>query len=98
MAKFETKKGELYIGGKKVIRGWESYSGWYWFATKKLYKQNSVIGGKTYKDDQIWFGFVQGQEEEWGQWSQGELESLGKFKVWEIKKRDLPHSGRGTHY
>ena len=30
----ENKNGELYIKGKKVLKGWESMSGWYWFATE----------------------------------------------------------------
>jgi len=93
MAKFESKGDQLYIDGKKVLRGWESYTGWYWFATEKVRKQDSVINGKVYKDDQIWFGFVQGLEEEWGYFSQAEIESLAP-KTWEIPKKNLVFSGR----
>ena len=93
MANFETKKDELYIDGNRVLRGWESFSGWYWFGTEESYKQDSVIDGRVYKDDTIWFGLVQGFEEEWGYFSQAEIESL-KPKTWEIKKQDLPYSGR----
>jgi hypothetical protein len=32
MAKFEEKDEKLFIDGKEVIRGWESFNGWYWFA------------------------------------------------------------------
>lgn len=93
MAEFEFRGGELYIDGNKVIRGWESFTGWYWFATEESYKQDSVIDGRVYKDDTIWFGLVQGLEDEWGYFSQAEIESL-RPRTWEIPKKNLPHSGR----
>jgi len=93
VAKFETKGSDLYIDGKKVLRAWESFSGWYWFGVKKDRTQDSLIGERICKDDTIWFGLVQGLEEEWGYFSQAEIESL-KPKTWEIQKRDLPYSGR----
>lgn len=93
MVKFEAKGKDLCIDGKKVLRGWESFSGWYWFATEKAYKQDSLIDGKVYKDDTIFYGLVQGLEEEWGYFSQAEIERL-KPKTWEIPKKNLPHSGR----
>jgi hypothetical protein len=93
MAEFTSKKGELYIDGKQVIKGWESYSGWYWFATEKVQMQDSVINGKVHASDQIWFGLVQGFEEEWGDFSESEIMALAP-KVWEIKKINLPSSGR----
>ena len=93
MAKFESQNGELYIDGKKVLRGWESFSGWYWFAVEKVCKQDSVLDGKVIKDDTIWYGFVQGHYEEWGDFSEGELKSLAP-KVWEIPQKNLPWSGR----
>lgn len=92
-AEFQVKDNNLYIDGKKVLKAWESYSGWYWFATEKVQVQDSVIDDVTYKDDQIWYGFVQGLEEEWGDFSQAELESLGN-RVWPIKKQDLIYSGK----
>ena len=91
--KFESKNGKLFIDDKEVLRGWESYSGWYWFAVEKVQTQDSVIDGKVYKDDQIWFGLVQGMEEEWGDFSQAEIESLAP-KTWKIPKKNLPWSGR----
>ena len=82
MAKFENKNGKLYIDDKEVIKGWESFTGWYWFATEKV-------------DEDTWFGFVQGFEDEWGYFSETELNKLKRTgKIWEIKKRDLPFAGR----
>tara|TARA_R110000751_G_scaffold307490_2_gene429107 strand:- start:1014 stop:1265 length:252 start_codon:yes stop_codon:yes gene_type:complete len=81
MSKLETRDDGLYIGEKKVLKGWESFSGWYWFATEL-------------NTDGIHFGYVQGFENEWGSFSQEELESLGKHKVWKINDIDLPHAGR----
>ena len=91
--KFENRKDELYIDGKKILRGWESWSGWYWFGAEKAYQQDSVINGKVYEDDTIWYGYVQGIEDEWGYFSQAEIESL-KPKIWKIKKTDLAYAGR----
>lgn len=93
--KFETRDGALFIGGKKVLAGWESFSGWFWFGVERLHTQDSVLSdGQVIEGDQIWYGFVQGLEEEWGNFSQAEIESLGKYKVWPIKAIDLPHAGR----
>lgn len=80
MSKLETRDDGLYIGESKVLKGWESYSGWYWFATEL-------------NDNGIHFGYVQGFADEWGSFSQQELESLGN-RVWVINDIDLPHAGR----
>jgi len=93
MTKFESKGGKLYIDGHEVLRGWESFSGWYWFAVEEVQKQDSVINEKVYENDTIWFGYVQGLEEEWGDFSEAEIKSLSP-KVWEIPKKNLPYSGR----
>tara|TARA_R100001594_G_C3891515_1_gene228546 strand:- start:189 stop:452 length:264 start_codon:yes stop_codon:yes gene_type:complete len=82
--KLETREDGLYINGKKVIKGWESMSGWYWFATE--------IEMEDYQGYPIWFGFVQGFEDEWGSFTQIELEN--QPSIWEIKEVDLPHAGR----
>ncbi len=90
---FYSKDGTLYIDGYKVLKGWESFTGWYWFATRFVQKQDSDMGdGNVIKDDTIWYGFVQGLEEEWGDFSQGEIER--NWQTWPIKKGDLPHAGR----
>ena len=94
MTEFKSKGIDLYIDRQKVLRGWESWNGWYWFATEEVQKQDSVFpDGRVIEDDTIYFGFVQGFEEEWGDFSLGELESL-KPRVWEIPKKALPYSGR----
>ena len=93
MAEFKTKGDDLYINGKKVIKGYESFSGWYWFATNIVQKQDTLLDGKVYKDDIIYYGLVQGLEEEWGDFSKAELEAL-KGKIWEIPKKNLVYSGR----
>ena len=92
--RLETKGDCLFIGGKKVLAGWESFTGGYWFGVERTRTQKSMLPSGTVENDQIWFGFVQGLEEEWGYFSQAEIESLGKYKVWRIKAIDLPHAGR----
>jgi len=96
MAKFESKDGNLYIDGKKALKGWESFSGWYWFGTEIERKQDSIMhDGQVAKNDSIWFGFVQGLCEEWGAWSEAELnELIEKGRVWEIPRANLPYSGK----
>lgn len=95
MPKFEAKDGCLYLDGKKVVKGWESLSGWYWFATEKIGEQKTLRADGRSVRDTIWFGFVQGLFDEWGTWSQAELEGLmSKGKVWEIPAKNLPYSGR----
>ena len=80
MMKLETKNGKLYVGDKEVLKGWESFSGWYWFATEL-------------NSDGLHFGYVQGFANELGYFSEDELKSLGA-RVWEINDIDLPHAGR----
>lgn len=93
MPEFKEEGENLYIDGKKVIKGWESWNGWYWFATEKAGTQTSIIEGKEVPNDTIYFGLVQGHEEEWGYFSKAEIESL-KPRTWEIPKKNLPYSGR----
>ena len=87
MNELNTREDGLYIGDKKVIKGWESFSGWYWFAT--------TMERKDYGGAPLWFGFVQGVCDEWGTFSQIELETMmADGLVWEIKECDLPFAGR----
>ncbi len=87
MNKLETREDGLYIGDKKVIKGFESFSGWYWFATE--------LEQEDYGGHPLWYGFVQGFANEWGSFWQGELNPLiEQGKIWEIKEIDLPYAGR----
>ena len=94
-----TENGELYAGPRKVLKGWESFSGWYWFAVEKVEERRvsdgsgSVMADGSVVDDVIWFGLVQGHEEEWGEFSEAEIRLLGN-KAWPIKPQDLPYAGR----
>lgn len=94
MPDFKARGNDLYIDDQKVIKGYESFNGWYWFAVEEVQKQDSIMpDGSIAKDDIIYHGLVQGTYEEWGDFSKAELESL-KPKVWEIPKKNLPYSGR----
>ena len=93
MAKFETDGKNLYIDGKKVIRAWESWNGWYWFSTEKARDQMSDFGDGERVKDTIYFGLAQGFEEEWGYFSKAEIERL-RPKACEIPKKDLVYAGR----
>jgi len=94
-----TENGELYAGEHEVLKGWESFSGWYWFAVEKVEERRvadgsgSVLGDGSVVDDVIWFGLVQGLEEEWGDFSEAEIRSLRNM-AWPIKRQDLPYAGR----
>ena len=94
MTRFEVREGRLYINGKRVLKAWESWNGWYWFAVRKVKYRTLLIDGKVVKDT-IWFGLVQGLEQEWGYFSEAELrELMKKGLVWEINRKDLPFAGR----
>ncbi len=77
------------IQGVPIIEVYESFEGSYWYITEKLYKQDSLIGGKVYKNDQILFGYARlracPEFAEFGNISQGELESLG-HRVWKVSR------------
>ena len=64
---------------RKVIKGWESFSGWHWFAFEEV-------------EPGLYYGLVQGFEEELGYFSEEELKS--NRLIWPIKKHDLPYAGR----
>lgn len=98
MALFESKEGKLYVDGKKVLKGWESWNGWYWFALEDHGEAEYVLEGRTVKGRE-YFGIVQGFEEEYGYFTTAEMDPLIKQgKVWEIKRGDLPYAGRRRHY
>ena len=74
------ENGALFVGPHKVLKGWESFTGWYWFGVEEA-------------EPGRWFGFVQGQEEEWGYFDVNEIKALGNM-AWPIKAQDLPYAGR----
>jgi hypothetical protein len=92
-SRLETRDDGLYIvppsgDGKKVIKGWESFNGCYWFATE-LVKEDYMDGFPLY------YGYVQLLDEAWGDFWAGEFEPLiQSHKMWEINQIDLPISGR----
>ena len=53
MATFEEKGDNLYINGKKVLKGWESFTGWYWFATEKV--EDEIYCKENRRQDSIHF-------------------------------------------
>ena len=99
MSDLRTEGGKLMAGTHRVLKGWESFSGWYWFAVEKVEERRAADGSGSLMadgsvvDDTIWFGYVQGLEEEWGDFSEAEIRSLGN-RAWPIKNCDLPYAGR----
>ena len=83
MSDLRTEGGKLMAGTHEVLKGWESYSGWYWFGVEET-------------EPGLWFGLVQGFEEEWGDFYVPEILSLGPCLAWPIKACDLPYAGRRT--
>lgn len=98
--KLESKGDNLFVNVfgklKKVIKGWESFSGWYWFAFEIDHKQDSDLGdGKVFKNDIIYYGLVQGAEEELGYFALSDLKGLiDKNMAWPIPQKNLSFSGR----
>ena len=81
------RNGKLYVNGKQVLKGWESYSGWYWFATEL-----NANGDKG-----VHFGLVQGSDVEWGYFDEAEFAPMIRaHRMWPIPKCNLAWSGRRT--
>ena len=78
---------------QRILKAWESFNGWYWFAVEEIQTQDSIISGQTHENDTIWFGLVQGHEEEWGDFSQAEIEQLAPL-TWELIGEAITWSGR----
>ena len=78
------------INGRPILKAWESYTGWYWFAVEKVEERLSDLGDGKGLPDVVWFGFVIGLEPEWGYFSQREIEALAPL-AWEIEPQDLPY-------
>ena len=67
------------LGPSPVLAGWESMSGWYWFATELM-------------DDGMAFGLVQGHYDELGYFDTNMLEQHDD--IWRIHEDDLAIAGR----
>jgi len=65
----------------KVIKVYESMTGWFWIATEYTPRTG------------IFFGFVQGDFNEWGTFSKTELEELAP-RVWEVGPEHWSYTGR----
>lgn len=96
MPEFKMKGQDLYIDNKKVIKGYESYNGWYWFAVNVAKRQDTDLGnGRIAKNDIIYYGLFQGKKDNWGYFSKASIDDLvQKRKISEIPKKKLPYSGR----
>ena len=90
--RFNNDGKNLYIDGRKVIKGYESSDGKYWFATALAGCKDVMINGSM-QCSLMFTGYVQDENPGWKNFSKKVLES-NKFKIWEIKKIDLPHAGR----
>ena len=79
------------IYGRLVLDIYESFDGSYWFVTERLWKQDSLIGGRLYEDDQILYGYVRLSScpecAEFGNFSETELKLLGN-RVWKVHRRN----------
>jgi len=64
------------INGKPIIKAWESFTGWYWFAVEEI-------------EQGYFYGFVIGSYPEWGYFTEKELKANFPF-IWEIKQSDMP--------
>ena len=63
---------------KPVLGGWESFTGWYWFAVEM--------------EGPHCFGYVQAIDKEWNYFDSDEIEA--SHICWKINPCDLPHAGR----
>lgn len=95
MVKLETKDGALYVDGRRVLKGWETITGWYHFALEDLGDMEVMLDRERSAVGRQYFGFVQGFENEFGEFNTAYFEELiRQHKMWEIKPQDLPHAGR----
>ena len=58
--------GGLTIDGKKVLKMWESFSGWYWYGIEDTGSYEYTDANGNTQTAHSWVGFVQGFAEEWG--------------------------------
>ena len=89
--------GGLTIDGKKVLKMWESFSGWYWYGIEDTGSYEYTDANGNTQTAHSWFGFVQGFAEEWGSFDENELNSM-EGKVWEVPRENWHFSGRRNTY
>ena len=89
--------GGLTIDGKKVLKMWESFSGWYWYGIEDTGSYEYTDASGNTQTAHSWFGFVQGFAEEWGSFDENELNSM-EGKVWEVPRENWHFSGRRNTY
>ena len=89
--------GGLTIDGKKVLKMWESFSGWYWYGIEDTGSYEYTDASGNTRTAHSWFGFVQGFAEEWGSFDENELNSM-EGKVWEVPRENWHFSGRRNTY
>lgn len=95
MAQLETREDGLYVDGKRVLKGWETVTGWYHFALEDLGDAEVMLDRERSATGRQYFGFVQGFEEEFGEFNTAEFEKLiREGKMWQIRSEDLPYAGR----
>jgi len=81
----------MKIDGKNVIKIWESFSGWYWYAIEDQGSYTGIGADGNEVQAHAWYGYVQGMENEWGTWDSNELERAG---VWTVPKSNWGWTGK----
>lgn len=89
--KIERGNGSMTIDGKPVIKIWESFNGWYWYAVEDQGEYVGVGADGNDVEAHAWFGYVQADFNEWGTFDSKELERAG---VWEVPRSNWAYTGR----
>ena len=88
--RFEAKNRALFINGRKILRAWESYTGWYWFAVEKV--EDRLGDGRAWlmRDFSIadleTYGWLSGM----AKLLPGSFEAAPKTHAWLERVRDRP--------
>ena len=87
----ERGNSSMKIDGKNIIKIWESFSGWYWYAIEDQGSYTGIGADGNEVQAHAWYGYVQGMENEWGTWDSNELERAG---VWTVPKSNWGWTGK----